>query len=320
MSAEHGQATRRIAALGECMIELCERRDATLSRGYAGDTLNTATYLRRLLPAAGYRVDYVTATGEDHLSERMIASWQAEGIGTELVQRLPGELPGLYWIRTDERGEREFFYWRGHSAARKVLSNDHAGRIDAALNEGDLLYLSGISLAILAPESRYALLELLEALHRRRVRIAYDANFRARLWEDTVDARRVQQRLLESVDVYISSFPDEAALFGDADIEQAAKRLAGCGVAEWILRGDPGVTLTAAGSRSTASPIDSRPVVDTTGAGDSFDAAYLAARLQGHAPAPAIDAGHALARLVVQHRGAIIPREATPTLAELLSN
>ena len=53
-------------------------------------------------------------------------------------------------------------------------------------------------------------------------------------------------------------------------------------------------------------------VVDTTAAGDSFAAAYLANRLAGAGPAAAARAGHALAGVVVGHPGALIPRSAMP--------
>ena len=108
---------KRLAALGECMIELRHAGANDFVQGFSGDTLNTAIYLSRLLGADDARVDYVTALGDDPYSERMIAAWRAEGLGTNLVARLPGRLPGLYVIRTDSKGERSFHYWRGESAS-----------------------------------------------------------------------------------------------------------------------------------------------------------------------------------------------------------
>ena len=98
----------RVASIGECMIEIAVKPggDAQLASG--GDTLNTAVYLAR----QGVAVDYVTALGDDPYSDEMLARWQAEGVGTGLVPRLPGRVPGLYMIRTDDRGERTFHYWR----------------------------------------------------------------------------------------------------------------------------------------------------------------------------------------------------------------
>ena len=107
----------RVACIGECMIELSELGDGRLSRTHGGDTLNTAVYLARL----GVEVDYVTALGDDHFSDEMLAGWRREGVGTALVPRLPGRLPGLYLIRRDASGERSFFYWRDRAPARELF-------------------------------------------------------------------------------------------------------------------------------------------------------------------------------------------------------
>ena len=162
----------RVACAGECMVELREQVDGTLRRGYGGDTLNTAVYLARL----GIAVDYVTALGDDGWSDEMLAGWQAEGVGTAHVHQLSGRLPGLYVIQTDGRGERRFSYWRDSAAARQMF--DHVDV--AALSAFDLIYVSGITLSIFAPEARAILLDVLEAARRRGGRVAFDTNFRPR--------------------------------------------------------------------------------------------------------------------------------------------
>jgi 2-dehydro-3-deoxygluconokinase len=301
------------------MIELREDSHGGLASDFAGDTLNTATYLRRLLPAPKFDVGYVTAVGDDYLSARMVAAWEAEGLDTGLVQRRAGELPGLYWIRTDAGGEREFFYWRGASAARAVLADGHARRISETLQAADVFYFSGISLAILPATDREGLMELVSELHERGIHIAYDCNFRARLWPVVDEIRRLQRRLLPLADTFITSFADESAVFGDKDIAVTAERLAASGVREWVVRGEPGETITSGSGRQVAVFAAPEKVVDTTGAGDAFDAAYLASRLSGHDVPAAVRAGHALAGIVVTQRGAIIPREATPALGTLVA-
>src|SRR6267142_7270115 len=107
----------KVACIGECMVELKQADVGLFSRGYGGDTLNTAVYLARL----GVGADYVTALGDDSLSDEMIAGWAAEGVGTGRVARLRGKLPGIYLIETDQRGERRFFHWRESSAARQRM-------------------------------------------------------------------------------------------------------------------------------------------------------------------------------------------------------
>lgn len=163
----------RIACIGECMIELRETAPATMARGFGGDTLNTAVYLARLLAPRRAQVDYVTALGDDPFSTAMIDAWREEGISTERVVRLPGKLPGLYAIATDAQGERSFFYWRSAAAARELIAA--APHAVAALAGYDLVYLSGITLAILRDADRAALISALAALRRAGTRIAFDS-------------------------------------------------------------------------------------------------------------------------------------------------
>ena len=124
----------KVACIGECMIELRQAERGLYSRGYGGDTLNTAVYLARL----GVAVDYMTALGDDSLSDEMVAAWSAEGVGTSRVARLPGKLPGIYLIRTDEKGERRFFHWRDSAAARSLRARrGRRLREDPAADERD---------------------------------------------------------------------------------------------------------------------------------------------------------------------------------------
>ncbi|HEX5796408.1 MAG TPA: PfkB family carbohydrate kinase, partial [Geminicoccaceae bacterium] len=168
----------RVASAGECMVELRHRSPVELELAYGGDTLNFAVYLARLTRDRGGRVDYVTALGDDAYSNGMLAMWQAEGVGTELVARLPGRLPGLYTIRVDERGERSFTYWRSNSAARDMLKDGRAGRLRKALTDYDLLYLSGITLSILDPSQRQALMAIADTVRAAGGRVAFDSNYR----------------------------------------------------------------------------------------------------------------------------------------------
>jgi 2-dehydro-3-deoxygluconokinase len=300
------------------MVELREDPELGFSYAFAGDTLNVATYMRRLLPRAAFGVEYVTALGDDPFSDRMLASWHAERIGTTFVRRLAGELPGLYWITNRPDGDREFFYWRSASAARHLW---RSGGLDLGqtLGADDLLYLSAISLAILPPGDRESLLEQVAALRAAGVRVAYDSNYRPRLWSSREEAAAVHHRMLVAVDFFITSFPDESALLGDRTVDETVNRLFACEVPEWVVRAEPGVTITRDHGRRAVEPLAPALVRDTTGAGDAFNAAYLCARLVGHDPAAGIAAGHRIARIVVQNRGAIIPRELTPMLDELLN-
>ncbi|HYD32040.1 MAG TPA: sugar kinase [Azospirillaceae bacterium] len=302
-----GTSKHRVAALGECMIELFRRPDGSLTMGFGGDTLNTAVYLARL----GTSVDYVTALGDDPHSGAMITAWKAEGVGTGHVLRVSGRLPGLYMIETDAAGERRFLYWRDSAPARDLFILPESPALLAALEGYDLLYLSGISLAIWGERGRAALFDLLDRVRRRGGRVAFDTNWRPRLWPDRETARRAYDQMLLRTDIALPGVTDLRDLYDDVNAEAVLDRVRAAGVPEILLKLEaPGCIVSGPGPDITV-PAERVPmVVDTTAAGDSFSAGYLAARLAGHSPVDAARAAHRLAAVVIQHRGAIIPREA----------
>ena len=296
-----------VACIGECMIELRQAGGGLYSRGFGGDTLNTAIYLARL----GVGVDYITALGDDPMSAEMIEAWRAEGVGTARVARLKNKLPGLYMIETDAKGERRFLHWREAAAARMLLDLPETESLLQSLGDYELIYFSAITLSIYSEEGRTKLLAALRSARSRGTRVVFDTNFRARGWPDLDVARRVFGEAFESADIVLASAEDLLPLYpGDSD-DQLLARIPGNEVVLKLGADGSVVRLEGATHRIALQPITA-PVVDTTAAGDSFAAAYLAARLAGAAPVEAARAGHSLAGVVVCHPGAIIPRSAMP--------
>ena len=307
--------TTRVACVGECMIELREQPDGLLSRGFGGDTLNTALYLARL----GVMVDYVTALGTDSFSAAMLRAWQAEGVGTGLVLQLPGRLPGLYLIQTDASGERRFSYWRDSAPVRRLFDAPDAARIEAFLPEYDLIYLSGITLSLFDAAGRGRLFDALDRARSRGGRVAFDTNFRPRGWPDHALARAIYDQMLARSDIVLASVEDHALLFQEGGRDQTEatvspmRWLDRAGNAEIVLKLERlGCRVLSGETDMVVSYMPAASVVDTTAAGDSFAAGYIAARLSGATPDTAARAGHRLARIVVSHPGAIIPLAAMP--------
>lgn len=298
-----------VACLGECMIEIVERPDGLLSRGFGGDTLNTAVYLARL----GVTVDYVTALGTDPFSDEMLLAWQGEGIGTRMIPRVEGRVPGLYLIQTDDAGERRFSYWRDSAPVRQLFDLPQASEIEAALARYDLLYLSGITLSLFGDAGRARLFAMLDQLRANGGRVVFDTNFRPRGWPSLGAARLAYGSMLARSDIVLASVEDHALLSGADAVATLASRLKDAGAAEIVIKlAAPGCVVHAGGREITVATERIAATVDTTAAGDSFAAAYLAARLAGAEPDAAARSGHRLAGAVVCHRGAIIPRAAMP--------
>ena len=172
----------RIVSVGECMVELSGAGQGLWRQAFAGDTFNTAWYLCALMPADA-QVDYLTCVGQDAISQAMVDFIAGAGIGTGCISRHPTRAPGLYMIDLKD-GERSFTYWRDSSAARCLADDpDHLAR---CLLGADLVYFSGITLAILTPDRRR---DLLAALAASGARVAFDSNMRLRLWSDADEMR-----------------------------------------------------------------------------------------------------------------------------------
>ncbi|GGE00007.1 2-dehydro-3-deoxygluconokinase [Aureimonas endophytica] len=313
MAMRGSGAGGRVLAIGECMIELALGADGLYRKGFAGDTFNTAWYLRRLLPAA-FDVAYLSGVGDDAESQAMLAFMAGAGIDTGFVRRVPRRMPGLYMIRLDG-AERSFTYWRDTSAAKELAADP--AHLEAAIDAADALYFSGITLAILSPAHREALLARLGRAKADGRIVAFDPNIRPRLWADKAEMCAAIEAGARAASLSLPSFADEAEAFGDASPEETAERYLALGAAEVVVKDGGGPALVAAGrTRLAVAARQVEDAVDTTGAGDSFSAAYLAARLCGREPADAARSAHGLAGEVVRHRGALV--EGIETIAAIV--
>lgn len=294
-----------VASIGECMIELSGDASVGWRVGFAGDTLNTLWALHALTP--GLAADYVSAFGDDPFSRDQIAFFGQNGIGIATSPRIAGARPGLYAITLDGH-ERSFTYWRSDAAARRLASDPAA--LAESLAGRKLIYFSGITLAILEPAARRVLLEAVAKARAAGSLIAFDPNYRPRLWADAAEASEAFDAALAATDIALPTFPDEQMLHGDATPAATLERLKAAGVAEAVVKDGekPALVWYDGAAREVPAVFVEKPV-DTTGAGDSFNGGYLAARVRGLTPLEAAQRAHQVAARVVQVRGALAPFE-----------
>ncbi|MCF6326859.1 MAG: sugar kinase [Devosiaceae bacterium] len=295
----------KIACVGEAMIELSFAGD-NLDQpniAFAGDTLNTAIYLKREIKNSA-EISFVSRLGTDEFSTSMLAFMNKEGLNTNNITRDANKLPGLYSIMTDEHGERTFNYWRQNSAAKELFQT--GGEIDfSPLSDFDIIYYSAISLAILPVNVREAFLGwLADQRSLGNIRVAFDSNYRPALWSGVEDARFWTEKAWKNCDIALPSADDEKSLFGDRDIEQTIKRLNSYGANFGALKrgADGPLPLTPIGELPQFKP--AKKIIDTTAAGDSFNGAFLGALLVGAPIKEAMLKGHDCARETVGFAGA----------------
>lgn len=304
----------KITVLGECMVELSpiapHDGHPAYRMGFAGDTFNTSVYMARL----GDSVAYCTALGEgDPFSEGVLGAMQREGLDTSLIREAPGRLPGLYAIKLDDSGERRFYYWRELAPIRDMFSMHSAEMLFEAAQNSDLVYLSGVTLAVIGDIGRSRLKDILAAIAAGGVAVALDFNYRPALWPSAEAAREALDGVVPSCRYISLSGEDSRPLYGrEADDLAAEWARAG---AEVVARDEShAVVVHTGGQRIETPPPKPVKAVDTTGAGDSFNAAYLSGRLSGMSVERAVARGHALAASVVVCQGAILPTDRMPDL------
>jgi len=304
-----------VLGIGEAMVEFVPVGGDTYRRGFAGDTLNTCWHMAQILGAHA-RVGYYTKVGVDDFSNQLIAFIEASQMDAKAIVRDSERILGLYVIGLTG-AERHFTYWRETSAARR-LADDAACLADATRDLG-LIHVSGITLAVIGETGRR---HLFEALGRERAAgtvVSFDPNVRLRLWRDVSELRMATQAMLEHVDIALPSFDDEALVWGDSDPEATLTRLERAGVSEIVVKnGASDAVYSVAGCRGLSPTPEVATIRDTTGAGDSFNAGYLAARLVGLDPLAACGFGQRVAGEVIGHYGALAPQEALMAVREWL--
>ena len=298
--------TVRVQAVGECMLEIARTEDG-VTLGYAGDTYNTAVYLTRVAGDLGVEMDvrFLTGVGLDDESQRMRDRWQQLGVGDDAIA-IPGATPGIYLITTDTEGERTFTYWRGDSAAARLFTDvdwmEHLG--------ADYVYLSGVTLQLMPLQVRIALVERLRQLRAQGTKVVFDSNYRPSGWSDVTSASAAMTSVLRECDLALVTLEDEVALGACHDATSCAAHLTELGVSEIAVKlGADGVLLKTRIDGVIHVRTHPRTALDTTGAGDSFNGAYLAAKVAGY---PAMEAAHLANRIagdVVTRRGAIVHTE-----------
>lgn len=293
---------RRLLCIGECMLELSPEPEPGLFRaGFAGDTFNTAWYARKLA-APEVEIAYLTAIGTDDASARLDAFVRASGIVPEFALR-PDRTIGLYMISLSN-GERSFSYWRDTSAARSLADDldDLPG-----LRAGDVAFFSGITLAILPPPGRARFFAALARARARGVCIAFDPNLRPRLWANDAEMCAVILQGAALADIALPSFEDDARFFNDPDPMACAARYRAAGAATVVVKDGPNPVLARLGDRSfSVSPDPVAQVIDTTAAGDAFNAGFLIGLHAGQGPEAAVRQGCGLAARVIGQRGALV--------------
>ncbi len=293
----------KILSIGECMAEFSpDEQLGKFNLGFAGDTFNTAWYIAN--NHADVNSAYFSKVGDDELSDQMLKFMSDNQVDTRYITTVAGSTIGLYLISL-VNGERTFSYWRNKSAATFLGQNvDDVGN---AMKKQDMIYFSGITLAILDQNSRKNLFSCLKSARRAGKKIAFDPNLRPKLWNDKKEMCDVIMAGANLSDIILPSFEDEATWFSDADPMSTLARYQNVGAETVVVKnaGDP-VSFWSQHGTGTYLVESVEKIIDSTAAGDSFNAEILVGLLREIPLADAINNAANLAKKVLMGQGALV--------------
>jgi 2-dehydro-3-deoxygluconokinase len=268
------------------------RHATSLSLSIGGAESNVAIGLARL----GVPASWISVLGDDELGELVLHRLRAEGVDTSGVRRIADRATGLY-LREEVAGRLRVYYYRSGSAAATLSPN----AFDPSMLQGAaFLHLTGITGA-LSQECAEFLPWAASTARDAGVRVSYDVNYRSRLWEPSA-AQAATEALLPLIDVLFVGHDEANALWG-WETDTALEQLSKIGPSEVILKlGADGCAAMINGEQLTSLGFPARQL-DPIGAGDAFDAGYLAATLWGWAPEKRLRAANAMGAFCVQNLG-----------------
>jgi 2-dehydro-3-deoxygluconokinase len=305
LAAPEGRWTdiRRIAALGEPLLELQPAPAGEIRLALGGDVANSLIGLARMLGSSGLELSLATALGDSGYSAWLRSRLLREGL--RLTEAPVAGDPGIYGLPLDAGGGG-FSYWRGQSAARQFLRSASLEQLTELLGGPQLLLVTGITLALCSDASFAHLCHWVER-HREVCRVAFDCNFRRRLWESDSQARGRIGAFERLASIIATGLEDEKSLWGAPGAPQISERLSGLS-AEYLIRGGPAGCWVGSGRECRRVATEPVTVIDTAGAGDAHLAGYLAARISGADRADAAAYANRAAAVIVGQRGSA-PRD-----------
>lgn len=289
-----------IVSLGEPLIEFNRPKEGdgrTWLQGFGGDSQNVAIAAAR----QGATTGYLTSVGEDWMGDAFLQLWKSEGVDASRVTRHPTAPTGVSFVTHSAAGHK-FDYLRKNSAAS--LMTPGALAVDYIAG-AKVFHFSAIGQAI-SESARETCDAAIAAARKAGVKVSYDTNLRLRLWELDA-ARQVIDATIARCDIVLPSLDDSQQLTGLKEPEAIADYYLKLGAPLVALKlGSEGSLIAAHDGRCRTPPYKVE-AVDATGAGDTFDGAFLARLLEGDAPEKAARYANVAAALSTKGYGAVTP-------------
>ena len=287
-----------VLCLGEPLLEFNQIKEGnkkTYSSGYGGDTSNTAISIAR----QGMSVGFISKVGKDQFGWELLELWKREKVDYSHVSIHPEAPTGIYFVTHDADGHH-FTYYRSGSAACQMTPLD-LPKDD--LSQTRILHLSAITQAISVSSCETAFAAIFQA-RKNGVKVSYDTNLRLKLW--SLDrARDVINRTVPMCDVIMPSLEEATSLTGLVDPEEITDYFFELGAKLVVLKQGSHGARVSDGKENLNIPGHKVKAIDATGAGDTFDGAFLSEWIRKDDPFSAAEYANAAAALSTTNYGAV---------------
>lgn len=274
----------------------------------AGTESNVAVGAVRM----GHSAGWVSRLGSDEFGRYIYNFLKGEGVDVSHVRFDPEAPTGLYFVQRDYPvpGKSVVYYYRKGSAASKISPED----VDQDyISSAKVFHTTGVTLA-LSESCRRAIDRAFEVAGGAGVKISFDTNIRLKLWSSH-EARRIISKYFEATDILFTDTEDSEILVGESEPSKAAETLLSMGPKIVVVKmGERGAYVANSEGKAVMKAAFKVPVVDTIGAGDSFDAAFLSSMLRGFSLEKSLEIANAAGALCVTVRGDI---EAIPSFEDV---
>ena len=292
----------KICAIGECMMELTNAKHALYSQSIAGDTLNFTSYLDKKI----FNTSYFTAVGTSDVSKRVISFLQKQKIKTNLVSRISSHEIGLYLIENSKVGEKIFYYWRDNSAAKFFFNNQNIKQCQNQLKKFQYVYFSGITLSLFDNNNFHKFLSLIEFLKKKQIKIIFDFNIRIKRWSKK-KLFSYFSKILLFVDILFASGEDLNFLKGNASLKTFKNLIQKYNIEHGIYRNNARLNYSFyKDKRYFIKNKIKNKVIDTSGAGDGYNAVYISKFIKFNDPQKALHAASEIGAKIIMKKGAIV--------------
>ena len=291
-----------VCSIGEAMIEISNIKNSLYNQSFAGDTLNFCNYLdKKKLNAF-----FLSAIGKSEINQSLLDFVKSKNISTKYIKQINQFEIGLYLIKNKDNGEKQFFYWRDESAAKHYFNNIDFLNLYKELKNFDYIYFSGITLSIIHISKLNNFIKLLKLLKRKKIKIVFDFNIRPSRWNKK-NLNIFLDSVLKFVDICFLSGEDMNYWKNKNNIKSYEQIVRKYKLKHSIFRKNAKFTYVFLNkTRYVFKNKLLKRVVDTSGAGDGFNAAYLSNFIVNNDPVLALKAGSSLGSKIVMKKGAIV--------------